>query len=567
MICMRTYPPQSKLRFCALIALILCLLLAFARAEQADRAELLDRLKQLGFLPADADYDDGQLIFRAIYNFQKANGIPAGGTLDPATAESLMSGNAAGFYDYARAYRQPGQARAAMRLNDSGKDVKQLQQRLKELGYYEGEISGEYDMATACALALFEAVNGFEPDGIADEGVQGRLMSASAAALSGFEDRQLIAFGDRGAQVKYLQRLLGEMGYFTGECTGEFGEKTQKAVIDFEQRNSLSVTGSWSVSYSVLAANGLALTKDGARAKESRVELAPGDSGYLVRELKLRLGELGYYTGAPDENYCERTRYAVMAFQEANSLPITGCADGATRDRLFSDGCADMDSFSLYCETNPLNYGQKSYGVCLMTRRLQALGYPVEVSWEYNDAVSRAVNVFQYAQSLNASDGIDAAGRELMNSDAALDYAHALPFAQEGRSKAAEKTRFNEFLSTARALEGASYEAGKPGPESFGTGGFTYYCYQQLGIDMPATVSAQLDFAAAGDRLNMDESLRTEGAQLFFRADEQLYTGIYLGGGKLVYASPSAGRVVIKDVDQLLANCQFAGWAVYQNES
>ena len=58
---------------------------------------------------------------------------------------------------------------------------------------------------------MFEAVNGFEPDGYADRYVMGRLLSPSAIPISGFENLKTLSFGDKGAMVKYAQRLLKSM--------------------------------------------------------------------------------------------------------------------------------------------------------------------------------------------------------------------------------------------------------------------------------------------------------------------------------------------------------------------
>jgi N-acetylmuramoyl-L-alanine amidase len=48
----------------------------------------------------------------------------------------------------------------------SGEDVKRLQQRLKEFGFYEGEINGEFDEATEAAVKKFQKDEGLVADGI-----------------------------------------------------------------------------------------------------------------------------------------------------------------------------------------------------------------------------------------------------------------------------------------------------------------------------------------------------------------------------------------------------------------
>jgi murein L,D-transpeptidase YcbB/YkuD len=58
---------------------------------------------------------------------------------------------------------------ASLRLGDSGKDVAQLQERLREDGFYKGEINAKFDTATLEAVKEFQARHNLEPDGIVGE--------------------------------------------------------------------------------------------------------------------------------------------------------------------------------------------------------------------------------------------------------------------------------------------------------------------------------------------------------------------------------------------------------------
>ena len=72
------------------------------------------------------------------------------------------------------------EAYAALLPGDTGDAVVALQQRLIELGYLEGEPSGELDDDTAVALALFQADEGLEPDGEATAETQEALFAGAA---------------------------------------------------------------------------------------------------------------------------------------------------------------------------------------------------------------------------------------------------------------------------------------------------------------------------------------------------------------------------------------------------
>ena len=54
-----------------------------------------------------------------------------------------------------------------LRLGDQGQRVQQLQMRLRELGYYPGDISGVFDTLTEQAVQLFELTYGTMQTGIA----------------------------------------------------------------------------------------------------------------------------------------------------------------------------------------------------------------------------------------------------------------------------------------------------------------------------------------------------------------------------------------------------------------
>ena len=61
----------------------------------------------------------------------------------------------------------PYVATAVLKQGSSGGEVKELQRRLKEWGYYTGEVDGIYGAGTVQAVKLFQQKNGLTADGIA----------------------------------------------------------------------------------------------------------------------------------------------------------------------------------------------------------------------------------------------------------------------------------------------------------------------------------------------------------------------------------------------------------------
>lgn len=75
---------------------------------------------------------------------------------------------------------------AVLKQGASGGEVKELQRRLKQWGYYSGAVDGIYGKATAEAVRYFQRKNGLTADGIAGKATFEALgMMDSAKALEG----------------------------------------------------------------------------------------------------------------------------------------------------------------------------------------------------------------------------------------------------------------------------------------------------------------------------------------------------------------------------------------------
>lgn len=67
-----------------------------------------------------------------------------------------------------------------LRRGSQGQAVTDLQSRLKTLGYYHGEIDGQYGDETWDAVMTFQAQNNLEADGVVGEDTKALLFSANA---------------------------------------------------------------------------------------------------------------------------------------------------------------------------------------------------------------------------------------------------------------------------------------------------------------------------------------------------------------------------------------------------
>ena len=67
-----------------------------------------------------------------------------------------------------------------MRTGTTGQNVKDLQSRLRTLGYYTAEIDGQYGAATRDAVLAFQRRNGLGADGVVGSETRAVLFSAEA---------------------------------------------------------------------------------------------------------------------------------------------------------------------------------------------------------------------------------------------------------------------------------------------------------------------------------------------------------------------------------------------------
>ncbi len=237
-----------------------------------------------------------------------------------------------------------------LKVGNKGEDVRKLQRRLKELGYYSGSADGDFGTATETAVKSFQRRNNLTADGIAGNATTTRLYSKNAVrsrptpsptpratATPKINQNLYLKLGSSGRDVTNMQARLIDLGYLSGSPTGRFDSATEKAIYAFQRRN---------VAYSDGVAGPLtlkALYSSGARGTSSSsgvvgVSLRKGLSNSdAVRNMQSRLKKLGYYNGGVDGDFGASTEAAVKAFQNNNNLRADGVAGEGTLNKLYSD--------------------------------------------------------------------------------------------------------------------------------------------------------------------------------------------------------------------------------------
>ena len=182
-----------------------------------------------------------------------------------------------------------------LRKGSTGERVEKLQARLLELGYYEGEVDGDFGEKTEKAFKLFQTQVGLYADGIA------------------------------GNDANYL--FASDAPAYSPAPT----EAPSGAPVITKPDADLAATGT--------ADNDADSDSDTAPSPAERpadMHYAAGDSGDEIVTIQERLIKLGYLEGSADGAFGTKTETAVKKFQSVNKLDDTGVVDASTYDSLFS---------------------------------------------------------------------------------------------------------------------------------------------------------------------------------------------------------------------------------------
>ncbi len=339
---------------------------------------LQEALIELGYLKGTADGKFGEATERAVIAFQQKNKYPDTGLMDANIQAFLYSGSPKNAQGVATKIKTLSPVEGAiMRLGNRGEAVEKIQARLKELGFYTGNMTGQYDTATRAAVTAFQKKNGLKADGVAGTETQKAIYATDALRVDSTPTPAptptpkptavptpaptykipgtTVKSGSEGADARTVQRRLKELGYYTGKTDGIFGKGSVDALKRFQTANGLLPDGkAGKTTYAILFSSKAKTAAEAEPTAEPEViatpvptpeataaisitwnTLRPGDSGQQVSQLQEALVQLGYLSGKPDGKYGAKTEEAVKAFQKANGLKVDGLAGIATQKLLF----------------------------------------------------------------------------------------------------------------------------------------------------------------------------------------------------------------------------------------
>ena len=360
----------------------------------SDVKDLQTKLKKLGYYDAYVDGDYGDTTVAAVKAFQKKYNLTADGIAGKETLKKLDS-----VYKNADSDKDDD----SLRMGDSGSAVKDLQTKLKKLGYYSGTVDSTFGSGTYAAVRAFQKKYNLTADGVAGSETLKKLDTAYKNADSDKDDGSLRK-GATGSAVKDLQTKLKKLGFYNAYVDGSYGDTTVAAVKAFQKKYNLTADG-------VAGSETLKKLDSAYKNADSDKDdgsLRKGATGSAVKDLQTKLKKLGFYNAYVDGSYGDTTVAAVKAFQKKYNLTADGVAGSETLKKLdsaYKNADSDKDDGSL-------RKGATGSAVKDLQTKLKKLGfYNASIDGDYGDTTVAAVKAFQKKYNLTA-DGV--AGSETL---------------------------------------------------------------------------------------------------------------------------------------------------------
>ena len=208
-----------------------------------------------------------------------------------------------------------------------GSEVVELQNDLKKLGYFSTNCTGFYGEITEAAVKKLQKDNRYIQDGIAGAGsfslIESLLKRQEAnSARSVSLASSTLKKGMRGEDVVKLQKMLKELGYFNGNCTGYYGDMTASSVRNLQRKYGYIQDG-------IAGDNTISLVQrllTSHASSGSSAVLKIGIEGSGVIALQKDLKELGFFNGDCTGYYGELTTVAVKKLQAKYGYTQDGIA-------------------------------------------------------------------------------------------------------------------------------------------------------------------------------------------------------------------------------------------------
>ncbi len=450
-------------------------------------------------------------------------------------------------------------APAYLKTGEQHQTVLQLQTRLMSLGYMDNdEPTTYYGEATAEAIRKFQRQQGMTQDGICGIETWDKLFSASAPYYK-------VKNGDDGSDIVQIQQRLYQLGYLMdNNTTGHFGDATEAAVKKLQERNGLTADGEVGKDTINL------IYSDEVKANL----IGLGEQSDLVKHYQERLIALGYLREEADGNFGGATERAVREFQSRNDQVVDGYLGPDTRVAMDS---SDAKPFGL-------RVGDSSDSVTAVQKRLNHYGYLASrlITGYYGSATEAAVKQFQKYNNLTQDGKVGQATMSKLESTNAKKKPSNVAAASAGGSNAGSGSTGSSgsgskgssagvgsggatvsgsagnLISIASSKLGCPYVWGAKGPNSFDCSGFVYWCLNQAGVGQSYLTSSGWRNPGRYQRISSIDQVQA-GDIIVVSG----HVGICAGGGTVIDASSSNGRVVHRSISSWWRNNFIVAWRIF----
>lgn len=468
-----------------------------------------------------------------------------------------------------------------LRVGEEHPVVTVLQERLMELGFMDSDEPTPYfGTQTERAVKIFQRQHSLTQDGVVGSSTYDAIMSPDAKYYAAQK-------GDEGDDIVQIQTRLYDLGYLASsdQLTGSFGDATESAVLKLQEVNNLSQDGK--VGQQTLNL----LYSDEIKANF----IALGEKSDVVLAAQEKLKSLGYLLSDPDGAYGQETVDAVKQFQARNDQVVDGYLGPGTRVALDSPDAKPMG----------LRLGDENNNVSKVQELLSKYGYlhSANITGYYGEVTEKAVKSFQEQNGL-ANDGTvgamtmakltgnnvkkapkqnsnsssqnnqtstsrpssggntPAAGNSGGNTTVAGNTAPAAapsgPSGASGGSAVSTSGGVSSLLAVAQSKLGCPYVWGAKGPNSFDCSGFVYWCLNQVGVNQSYITSAGWRSVGRYTRINNFSDIRAGDIVVVSG-----HVGIAAGGGMVIDASSSNGRVVYHELGSWWASRFICAWRIF----
>lgn len=422
-------------------------------------------------------------------------------------------------------------------VGNSGDEVTKIQQKLKELNYLQANVTGYYGNETQNAIMAFQRDKGLIADGKAGPATQNALLGIVFPSIKGLQQANIVSetkgistktaannggsvfiYGHSYPEVRVIQQGLKDAGYMQSNPSGYFGKDTEAAVMAFQQDKGIKPDGQVGpTTQQALLGKTLTATKTAApvAAAEKPAE-QPAPQPAPEPEASEMVVEA-------TESYAVKTGEGI----ELSSAPITKPSP-------------------VYTNPNLMKKGSEGESVVQLQTKLKELGYYTQdaVTGYYGNTTTSAVRDFQMKNGLTA-DGV--AGSATL----AKLYSNTAVKNEQTATDPATSSKGQKTVELAKQHLGKPYLWGGNGPAAFDCSGLVCYVLKQQGVNIPRMSSYQMSQYAAWKPVSRDNLM--PGDLLFFdtRTDGSVpigHVGIYMGDGKMIDASSSAGKIIISPI-------------------